>query len=162
MITSVQCYKKWGDPLTTFDEGSYMTLWRVPEYVWKHIPTIPRRIYCNEQMIIPLEVAFLDVINQGLTDKIVTWDGCFQVRPIRGYAHIFKRFMNRGQFEAAMRYLSIHSWGCAIDINQATNGLGKVPTMSKDLVKCFKDAGFDWGGEWKRPDGMHFQLTYLT
>jgi len=33
--------------------------------------------------------------------------------------------------------------------------------MSHELVQCFKDAGFDWGGDWTRPDGMHFQLAKL-
>ena len=33
--------------------------------------------------------------------------------------------------------------------------------MSPQLVKCFTDANFDWGGNWKTPDGMHFQLATL-
>jgi hypothetical protein len=33
--------------------------------------------------------------------------------------------------------------------------------MSPELVACFKDAGFDWGGEWSKPDGMHFQLSAI-
>ena len=31
--------------------------------------------------------------------------------------------------------------------------------MDKNLVKCFTDAGFGWGGNYSRPDGMHFTLA---
>lgn len=162
MITGLDCFKKFGDPTTTFDEGKYLSVWDVPEYIEQNIPTIPRRIYCNHQMVVPLEVAFLNVIDRGLKDKIKTWDGCYQVRPIRGYKSTVTKLINQGKEKEAMRYMSIHSWAVAIDINAAENGLGKEPKLSPELVNCFKDAGFDWGGDWKRKDGMHFQLSYLT
>lgn len=57
--------------------------------------------------------------------------------------------------------MSLHSWGLAIDFNAAWNGFGKTPTMSPELVKCFTDAGLDWGGTWSRPDGMHFEIAKL-
>lgn len=145
MVTSRQCLEKWGDPSTRFDEGSYMVLWEVPQYVWQSIPTIPRRIYCNKQMRLPLELAFLAVIERGLSKEIKTWDGCFNIRRMRGY-----------------KSWSLHSWGIAIDINAAWNGLGEEPQMKKELVECFIDASFEWGGTWKRKDGMHFQLAYLV
>jgi hypothetical protein len=37
--------------------------------------------------------------------------------------------------------------------------MGKPPTQDPQLVECFISNGFDWGGEWKNPDGMHFQLS---
>lgn len=162
MITGLDCYEKWGDPNTTFDEGSYMVVWKVPKYIWKLIPAIPRRIYCNQEMIVPLETAFLNIINRKLTKELKTWDGCFQVRPIRGYEDLVKKLLAQGKVKEAMVYMSIHSWGIAIDINAAWNALGKDPQMSPELVKCFEDAGFEWGGNWKRKDGMHHQLNYLT
>jgi hypothetical protein len=57
--------------------------------------------------------------------------------------------------------MSLHSWGIAVDVNAFSNGLGKEPTLSAGFVKCFTDAGFDWGGVWKRKDGMHFQLAKI-
>lgn len=162
MITGLECYKRWGDPNTLWDEGKYMAIWEVPEYVCKLIPAIPRRIYCNKEMIVPLEAAFLNIINRKLTEEIKTWDGCFQVRAIRGYGKKVNQLIDLGHIEKAMIYMSIHSWGVAIDINAAWNGLGKEPQMNKELVKCFEDAGFEWGGNWKRKDGMHMQLAYLT
>jgi hypothetical protein len=91
-----------------------------------------------------LEKAFKNIIDRGLVNELKTWDGCFNIRKKRGATSA-----------------SLHSWGIAIDINAAWNGFGKPPTMSKELVSCFKDVGFDWGGDWTRPDGMHFQLASL-
>ncbi len=161
MITGLDCFDAFGDPNTVWDEGLYMVVWDVPKYIDDCIPALPSRIYCNKEMIVPLEVAFLNVINRGLTEEFKTWDGCFQVRPIRGYETTVKKLLASGQIEKAMVYMSIHSWGVAIDINAFENGLGKEPKMSKEFVECFEDAGFEWGGNWKRKDGMHFQLTYI-
>lgn len=135
MLTSKQCLAKFGDPKTE----RHMVVWDIPtELEHGHIP---KKLYCNKAMIGPLSQAFRNVIDRGLVDQIKTWDGCFNIRKKRGgTTH------------------SLHAWGVAIDINAAWNGFGKKPTMSPELVKCFTDAGFDWGGTWSKPDGMHFQL----
>lgn len=57
--------------------------------------------------------------------------------------------------------LSLHSFGVAVDLNAAWNGFGAKPTLSAGFVKCFTDAGFEWGGTWNTPDGMHFQLKTI-
>lgn len=153
MITSKDCLTKYGlpydDEATTVNEntkfeGTWMKLWDVPQYINDAIPVIPNKIYCNKDLVSPLEAAFRNVINRGLSKEIKTWDGCFNIRNKRG-----------------LSTLSIHSWALAIDINAAWNGLGKAPTMSKELVACFVDAGFEWGGYWTRLDGMHFQLKSI-
>lgn len=142
MVTAKQCFDKWGDPATREDEGNYMTMWDVPSEL--EIGVIPKRIYCNKAMIEPLKKAFLFLIARGFVEELKTWDGCFNIRKQRGYAA-----------------QSLHSWGIAIDVNAAWNGLGKEPKLSAGFVKCFTDAGFDWGGAWKRKDGMHFQLAKI-
>ena len=138
MVTSQDCLKKYGPPETE----KFMVLWDVPTEL-EH-GAIPRKIYCNRDLIIPLSGAFTNVVRRGLVAEIRTWDGCFNIRRKRGATSS-----------------SLHSWGIAIDINAAWNGFGKTPTMSPELVKCFTDAGFDWGGTWKKPDGMHFQLARI-
>jgi hypothetical protein len=138
LVTSEQCWKKYGNPF----KESNMTLWVVPNYL--HVGVIPKKIYCNKDMIIPLTNAFENILHRGLTDQLKTWDGCFNIRSKRG-----------------AKSMSLHSWGIAIDINAAWNRFGKPPTMSPELVKCFTDAGFAWGGYWKKPDGMHFQLATI-
>lgn len=142
MVTSAQCLKKWGNPTLVENELKYMTVWDIPVHL--ELGVIPKKLYCNKAIINPLIVAFTNIIERDLIKELKTWDGCFNVRRKRG-----------------LKSLSLHSWGIAIDINAAWNGLDKEPTMSSELVKCFTDAGFDWGGTWKRKDGMHFQLKNI-
>jgi len=143
MVTSAECLKKWGDPTITTNELKYMTLWDVPTHL--EVGVIPKKLYCNKILIGPLMQALSNIIDRGLVDELKTWDGCFNVRKKR-----------------SLKSLSLHSWGIAIDINAAWNGLGKEPTMSVRLVKCFTDCGFEWGGTWSRKDGMHFQLRSIN
>lgn len=58
--------------------------------------------------------------------------------------------------------LSMHAWGLAIDFNTRDNALGATPQMDPRVVEVFKRWGFDWGGDWRRPDGMHFELARVV
>ena len=143
MVTSAQCLKKWGDPTIVTNELKYMTVWDVPAHL--EIGVIPKRLYCNKIIVAPLSQAFTNLIDREFVKELKTFDGCFNVRRKRG-----------------LKSLSLHSWGIAVDVNAAWNGLGKEPTLSEGFIKCFTDAGFEWGGTWKnRPDGMHFQLNNI-
>ncbi len=136
LLTANDCYKRYGAPI---DEKA-MILWDVPQEL--EIGVIPKRIYCNKDMVEPLTKAFKNLIATGHVKELKTWDGCFNIRTKRGY----------------LDNMSLHSWGVAIDVNAAWNGFGKKPSLSSGFVKCFTGAGFDWGGFWLNPDGMHFQL----
>jgi hypothetical protein len=142
MVTSAQCLKKWGDPALTENELKYMTVWDVPTNL--EIGVIPKKLYCNKIMVAPLSQAFTNLIDRNFVKELKTFDGCFNVRRKRG-----------------LTTMSLHSWGIAIDVNAAWNGLHKTPQLSAGFVKCFTDAGFEWGGTWKRKDGMHFQLKSI-
>jgi hypothetical protein len=138
MVTSAQALKKYGDPT----KESSMVLWDVPTEL--EIGVLPKRLYCNKDMILPLTKAFKNLISTGCVKELKTWDGCFNIRKKR-----------------ALTSMSLHSWGIAVDVNAAWNGLNMVPKLSAEFVKCFTDAGFDWGGTWTRKDGMHFQLKSI-
>lgn len=138
MITPADCLKKYGDPKL----HTNMVMWDVePEY---EIGVIPKKIYCNKDLIGPLKQAFKNLIDRGFVDELKTWDGCFCIRMMRG-----------------INAMSLHSWGICIDVNAFENGLGVEPKLSPGFVQCFTDAGFEWGGTWKRKDGMHFQLKTI-
>ena len=138
MLTSLQARQHYGDPKSE----SAMVLFDVPSEL--QVVAIPRRIYCNKDLVKPLIRALTLVVNRGLASKIRTWDGCFNIRAKRGGSSA-----------------SLHSWGLAIDINASWNRMGQPSTQDPRLVACFIESGFDWGGAWARPDAMHFQLKEL-
>ncbi|MFT3680712.1 MAG: M15 family metallopeptidase [Ferruginibacter sp.] len=140
MITPDICSAKFGLPKSKQSER-FVLMWDVPAEL--EIGVIPKKIYCHQLMVAPLTKAFRNLIDRGFVSELKTWDGCYNPRLQRG---------SRTQW-------SIHSWALAIDVNAAWNGLGAEPKLSAGFVKCFTDAGFDWGGIWKRKDGMHFQLS---
>lgn len=138
MITSQDCFKKYGNPKLE----NNLVVWIVPKEL--QVGKIPKKIYCNKDMVTPLTVAFGNLISEGIINELETWDGCFNIRPMR-----------------ELNSPSIHSWACAIDVNASKNQLNSIPTLSQKFVSCFVKAGFDWGGTWKRKDGMHFQLSNI-
>lgn len=143
MVTSQQCFQKYGNPEDKKVQQKWLVLWDVPSEL--EIGVIPKKIYCNKDLIVPLQQGFKNLIDRGYVKELKTWDGCWNIRKKRGLSS-----------------MSLHSWAVAFDVNAAENGLGKPPKLSKGFVKCFTDAGFEWGGFWKsRPDGMHFQLANI-
>jgi hypothetical protein len=155
MVTSKEFYEKYGHP----SKLNNIVMWDVPPEL--EIGVIPKRIYCNKDLIGPLSQAFSNLIHRGFVKELKTWDGCYNFRPIRGYEKKYAAAMKAGNIALAITYLSTHSWGGSVDVNGFENGLGKEPKLSPGFVKCFTDAGLEWGGTWKRKDGMHFQLAKL-
>ena len=138
MLTSLQCQKKYGDPKLE----KWMVRWNIPNDIQ---PTnFPDVIYCNKDLIAPLSKALKLIKDQNLDKFIFSFNGCFNIRAKKGNSSY-----------------SLHSWGVAIDINAATNAYKAIPKLDMRVVKCFEEAGFDWGGYWKIPDGMHFQLKKI-
>jgi len=154
MVTSGLALKKYGDPNLLSTQSNHFELWIVEDDIreaFKHVRfstlgTIgfPKKIFLNKDMLNPLRNALRTLICRNLTTELKTWDGVFVIRSKR-----------------ALLSLSLHSWAIAVDVNQAENQLNMIPKLSPKFVKCFTDCGFDWGGLWKRLDGMHFQLAKI-
>lgn len=138
MVTAAECLTKYGQPA----KEQNLTLWDVPAEL--EVGVIPKKIFCNKDLIGPLQQAFKNLIERGFVSELKTWDGCFNIRKKRG-----------------QNTMSLHCWAIAIDLNAAWNPFGGATTLSAGFVKCFTDAGFDWGGTWKKKDGMHFQLAKI-
>jgi peptidoglycan hydrolase-like protein with peptidoglycan-binding domain len=87
---------------------------------------------------------------EGLLRCVVTWDGGFVPRFIRGRTD----------------RLSNHAYGTAFDINAQWNPLGSMPALMgrqgcvREMVEIANKHGFYWGGHFRtRPDGMHFEVA---
>ena len=148
MVTSAQCLKKYGDPSLQ----KALVMWDVPGFL--EVGVIPKKLYCNKDLLEPLSKALQELIRTGHVKELKTWDGCFNIRKKRGGST-----------------MSLHSWGIAIDMNCSDNVLGKSyeqlltegkKPFTEGFLECFRKSGFDCGGDWKsRPDRMPFQLSTL-
>ena len=149
MVTSQQALKKYGTPAIN---NPHLVLWDVPKEL--EIGLIPKRIYCNKDLIGPLSEAFKKLIETKAVNELKTWDGCFNIRKKRGLSS-----------------MSLHSWGIAVDMNCSFNPLGLtreqiikkgLTPFSEEFLDCFRSSGFDCGADWKnRPDFMHMQLAKI-
>ncbi len=87
---------------------------------------------------------------EGLLGFIMSWDGSYVARYIRG----------------STTKLSNHAYGSAFDINAQYNKLGAMPAQRdavgsvRELVPLANKHGFYWGGHYaNRKDGMHFEFV---
>lgn len=104
--------------------------------------TTSRGFYCHRLLVSVFQSVFEEIVLSGLSDEIKSFDGCFNIRKIRG----------------SSTTMSLHSWAIAVDLNYKGNELGNpAPEMDPRVIAVFKKYGFYWGGNFKRRDGMHFE-----
>lgn len=111
------------------------------------------RVSMNVKVVPQFLTFFKRLEDEGLLKHVVTWDGGWSPRFIRG----------------SKVSLSNHSWGTAFDINARWNPYGQVPAApgslgsTCELVSIAYECGFYWGGWFStRPDGMHFECYRLV
>jgi hypothetical protein len=122
----------------------------------KGIPVYGRpssgRLRFHKNAIPQLKALWLAWEDAGVIDHVLTYEGSYNPRFIRGSRDI----------------LSNHAYGSAFDINYRWNRLGTIPALEgqegsvRELVDIANQHGFFWGGHFKaRPDGMHFEVAKL-
>jgi hypothetical protein len=117
------------------------------------------KIQMHQLMAPKIQAVFAAWADAGLLDRILTWDGGWAPRFVRG----------------SRTSLSNHAMGAAFDINAQWNWLGAVPALkgkqgsARELVTIANQNGLWWGGHFatlggvnkSRIDGMHFELAIL-
>jgi hypothetical protein len=124
-----------------------------PDWVDRHIvkASVPvlGEVTCHRLIVPQLRAALEEIVARELDDLLDADDygGCWVPRYI-GFQET--------------RPLSMHAWGIAFDVNVHTNLYGDPPQLDERIVEVFDRHGFRWGGDWRTPDGMHFELRELT
>lgn len=111
---------------------------------------LPDKIYCNKKITSDLLNVFDELTETKLIQEIVTYDGCFNPRYVRGME--------------SRKILSNHAFGTALDFNAALNPLGfprnkLEKPFSVEFTDIWKMFNFQNGFVFNRPDGMHFEYT---
>jgi len=145
------------DPSAAFPElVEFLDDWEARNIVEVYVPQLDGieggaagRVLFNRVGTEQLLSAFEEVEARGLIDRITRWCGSYIPRTVRG----------------STARLSNHAFGTAFDINCAENWLGtQTPAVGEpgsvlELVPVFEAHGFEWGGNYRMPDPMHFQLA---
>ncbi len=134
-------YTRYGDPRDPGFEQKWLTVWDVKDA----FPWFPkRRLYIHKHFQPMLEAAFKDLSVLNLQEEILTYDGCFNLRMIRGSRSV----------------LSVHAWGAAIDLNAKENPLGGAGQWSEAFIAVLEKHDICCGQSWNgRKDPMHFAMV---
>jgi len=136
-----QLFARYGDPRVAGWENKWMALW----HVQKTFPWFPKKsVYIHKDFAAKLQQALTVLEAKGLHQEIVSFDGCFNIRRVRGSRSV----------------LSVHSWGAAIDLNAAANPLGSPGKWSEAFLQVMQQNGIYCGQLWQgRKDPMHFAIV---
>lgn len=149
MIDSNTCLRKFGDPHLQRN----LAVWYCPAQLRAANPALPAKIYANRVIHSALSNALWLCHRRKVLHEIKTFDGCFNIRPIRG-----------------ARAWSLHSWAVAVDFNAKDNPFGVsseeaqkrgLTPFTEAFIKCWEETGWDAGARWGYADGMHFQIASL-
>jgi peptidoglycan hydrolase-like protein with peptidoglycan-binding domain len=134
--------------------------WQAENIVNVPIPQLRRALGSRARAAIPFHKLAAEQLkglwqaweDADLLDRILTFDGSFEPRFVRG----------------SRSSLSNHSFGTAFDINADFNPYNTRPRLfgekgsTRELVPIANQWGFYWGGHFRtRPDGMHFEIAVL-
>lgn len=133
-------YTRYGDPRKPGFEQQWITPWNVrSEFRW-----FPKKhLYIHKHFCPLLREAFRELDALNLYEAIKDAGSSFKIRPVRG----------------SKALLSLHSWGCAIDLNRDDNPLGSIGKWSDDFIQVMARNSIFCGQSWTgRKDPSHFAM----
>jgi D-alanyl-D-alanine carboxypeptidase len=145
-MTASDLIAQYGTPDAEY-QAKYCTMWQVKE----RFPWFPaEKIFINIVFMNKLVISFQAVQDANLQGEIITFNGCYVDRPVRGSNSI-----------------SAHAYAAAIDMDSAIDGMVVNPTTQQRLGKwtpefitAMLSSGIYYGGNFiHRADPMHFSLA---
>ena len=127
------------------DDPAYLVVdpaWYHAHIVTRTVPIFPDPVTCNRALFPMLIGALRQVADAGLASEIHVYSGCYAARTVA---------------RSTIAPPSQHAYGAAIDIDAPENPYGSIPVMDPRIVRIFERWGFNWGGDFLIPDGMHFE-----
>ena len=148
MTDTQHCLLAYGDPSKPAFAAKWLKIFALPPDIAAHFPPYPgvphvSRIEMHTLAWQPFCAVFRELIATGYVSELHTYDGCVNLRKKRG-----------------MSEWSIHSWGLALDFDQALNPLDGATHFTQAFLAVWRAHGWDCGSDWTgRCDPMHFQYT---
>jgi hypothetical protein len=142
--------KRYG-PIYKVNVWSKQKRWMVDLNIEEYLPNLKTGtgakitwLYVNNSITYHLIKTLSELKDKGLAKEIKTFDGCLNIRKVRG----------------ASRW-SAHAYGLAIDLNASLNPVGTKGSWSPEFIEVWEKNGWKWGGRFKRlKDPMHFSLSW--
>jgi len=136
-----ELFEVFGNPMEPDFEEKYLKVFQFPyQLLYDGKPDLHGR--CHALAVDNFVKAFQLIKDRGLTEQVQNYGGIWQMRSKRGMDHP-----------------SVHCWAVAVDLEPAKYPLGSTDRFSDEVVACFREAGFFYGGDFAhRLDPMHFQL----
>ena len=134
-------------------ESQNLARWTPPYPIWFSVNTKQqlKTIRVHKKLVSTFDAAFKDVLDHYGIDKIK------QLRlDISGGAYMYR--LERGGSN-----LSVHSWGCAIDMDPVHNPFPhrwQEGMIDPTFCQILESHGFWWRGENGDTDPMHFQCAW--
>ena len=132
---------RYGDPRGANFQSQNLVNWKIKDdFSW-----FPRnKVFIHKDFRTRLMDAFKALELTNLHKEIKTFDGCFNIRFVRGSKSV----------------LSLHSWACAMDLNAGDNPLGSAGKWSEGFINTMESSGVFCGQHFHgRKDPMHFALV---
>lgn len=137
----LQLFTRYGDPEEGGFEEKWITTWEI-RTVYPWFPAYSVRIHKHFKPIV--NAAFRALEMAGVYEEIITFDEAFCVRRVKGSDLV----------------LSIHSWGCAIDLNAALNPVASEGCWSNVFLEIMTAGELFCGQLWSgRKDPAHFAMV---
>lgn len=109
------------------------------------------KVRCHREVLHNLFLIFYRIKEKGLASYVDVQD-----YHTRGGCYVARCRMwdcNKG--------IGPHAFGVALDLNVAQNPYGQKGKMHPGIIEEFAREGWLWGGRWKVPDPMHFEVSNL-